>query len=110
MEFLNSTKADAIFDEVDGNENGVVQEDVHIWLRQRTGRKYITEVEGLAPDLDLKKIMKYWRHEFSTSVAKTKNKDGKKIIRLQGDKRDLIFNFLINENIIDKNKIKIHGF
>lgn len=109
MEFLTSTKCDAIFDQ---DEDGVerVEDDVHIWIRQRSGRKYITEVEGLASDLNLKKIMKCWRKEFHCSVAKTVNKKGNKILRLQGDKRDLILNFLLEEKIIDKEKIKMHGF
>ena len=108
MEFLNTTKADAIFDEIDTGDriNGLV----HIWLRQRTSRKYITEVEGLAKDLNIKKIMKYWRHMFNVSVSRTHNKDGKRIIRLQGDQRDKIYKFLIEEKIIDKENIKTHGF
>lgn len=110
MDFLGSTKCDDIFDEVEEGQTKRVDEVVHIWLRQRTGRKYITEVEGLAKDLDLKKIIKYWRHEFNCSVAKTVNKDNKKIIRLQGDKRENIVNFLLSEKIIDKEKIKVHGF
>lgn len=109
MDFLNNTKCDAIFDEV---EDGVerVEQDVHIWIRQRSGRKHITEVEGLASDLNLKKIMKCWRKEFHCSVAKIRNKKGNKVLRLQGDKRDLILKFLLDEKIISKDKIKTHGY
>ena len=106
MEFLNSTKCDEAFNDV---ENYKVEE-VHIWLRQRTTRKYITDVQGLASDLNLNKIMKCWRHEFHCSVTKTFNKNKEKIIRLQGDQRDMVYNFLINEKIIEKENIKIHGF
>ena len=106
---LNNTKCDAIFDQdSDGVER--IEEDVHIWVKQRTGRKYMTEVEGLAPDLNLKKIIKCWRKEFHCSVTKTRNNKGNRIIKLQGDKRDLILNFLLDEQIIDKEKIKMHGF
>jgi len=79
-------------------------------IKQRKSRKYITEVEGLASDLNLKKIAKYWRHEFHVAVTKTKNSHGKKILRLQGDQRDLVHNFLLEEHIIDKEYIKIHGY
>ena len=106
MDFLNSVKCDEAFNEV---ENYAIEE-VHIWLRQRTTRKYITDVQGLASDLNLNKIMKYWRHEFHCSVTKTLNKNKEKIIRLQGDKRDQVDHFLINEKIIAKEHIKIHGF
>ena len=109
MEFLNNGKCDAIFDQ---DEDGVerVEDEVHIWMRQRNGRKYITEVEGLASDLNLKKIIKCWRKEFHCAVTKTKNHKGNKILRLQGDKRELILKFLLDEKIIDKNKIKTHGY
>lgn len=106
MEFLASTKCDDAFDEVETYE--VIT--IHIWLRQRTTRKYITEVQGLATDLNLNKIMKYWRKEFNCSVAKVLNKNKEKILRLQGDQRELIHKFLLQEKIIDKEYIKIHGF
>ena len=106
MEFLKSTKCDEAFDQEEEYEIQIV----HIWLRQRTSRKYITEVSHLASDLNLNKIMKCWRHEFHCSVTKTYNTKKEKIIRLQGDKRNLVFDFLVQENIIAKEYIKIHGF
>ena len=106
MEFLQSTKCDEAFDEVEDYEIGFV----HIWLRQRSGKKYITEISGMATDLNLTKIMKYMRHSFHCSVAKTVDKNKQDIIRLQGDQRELVVIFLTTENIIGRDYIKIHGF
>lgn len=110
MQFLASTKCDEAFHDVETYEI----QPVHIWLKQRTGRKYITEVTGLASDLNTNKIIKCWRHEFHCAVSKIyKKKDDdtkEKILRLQGDKRDLVYNFLIEEKIIAKENIKMHGF
>ena len=106
MEFLNSVKCDEAFDEVED----YAVETVHIWLKQRAGKKCITEVTGLASDLNLKKISKCWRIEFHCSVSKLENEKKEKFIRLQGDKRDLVYNFLIDEKIIAKEHIKIHGY
>ena len=78
---------------------------IHIWLKQRNGRKCFTDVTGLSKDLNKKKIIKYWRHEFHCSVSKNEEN-----IRLQGDQRENVYNFLIRENIIEKEYIKIHGF
>lgn len=113
MEFLNPVKCDEAFDEAEDCDGEV--QIVHIWLKQRTTRKYFTEVEGLSEDLNWAKIMKCWRHEFHCNIAKIvdKNEEGeitRKIIRLQGDQRNLIFNFLLEEQIISKNNIKMHGF
>ena len=106
MEFLSSTKCDEAFDEAEKGETSMV----HIWLRQRTGRKYITEISGLAIDLNLNKIAKYMRHEFHCSAVKTRSKTNELIIRLQGDQRELVFSFLIVEKIISKEYLKVHGF
>jgi translation initiation factor 1 len=107
MDFLISTKCDEAFDEVETYEIQMV----HIRIRQRGGRKCMTEVTGLASDLNLNKIMKYWRHMYKCSVAKIINEKTKeKTIRLQGDKREDIKKFLLDEHIIEKEHIKIHGF
>ena len=112
MEFLTSIKCDNVFDQ----EEEYDVEKVHIWLRQRGGRKCITEVSGLASDLNLKKIIKCWKNEFHVSVSKIvndkndKNDKEEKFIRLQGDQRDKVYKFLIEERIIEKQHIKIHGF
>ena len=36
-----------------------IKSNVHIRVQQRNGRKCVTTVQGLADDLDLKKIVKY---------------------------------------------------
>lgn len=125
MAFLASTKCDSAFDEEEdifgenksnGGKGDKIDKNapVHVWIKQRTGRKYITEIEGLAEDLNLKKIAKYMRHDFKCSVAKVTKELGENkkvnILRIQGDKRDEVVSFLHDENIIDKKYIKVHGF
>ncbi len=41
------------------DEEGTKQGLVHIRIQQRTGRKTITTVQGIAPEYDLKKIVRY---------------------------------------------------
>jgi|SRR5579883_891488 translation initiation factor 1 len=110
IKMLGSVKCDEAFDEVEDYAIAIVD----IWVIQRNGRKCYTDVKGLAEDLDLKKLIKYWGHEFHCSVAQMKEKtDGDKVIkfiRLQGDQRELVQAFLIAENIISKEFIKVHGF
>lgn len=40
-------------------EEGTRQGFCHIRIQQRTGRKTITTVQGIAPEYDLKKIVRY---------------------------------------------------
>jgi translation initiation factor 1 len=95
---------------------------VHLRLQQRNGRKSITIIEGLARDLNLKKIAKALKQTFSTSCAiKSKDEkkgakkasndaDDEKILQLAGDRRREVANFLEVTHICEKKQIKIHGF
>ncbi|MCP9264216.1 Mannosyltransferase [Dirofilaria immitis] len=46
------------------DEEGTRQGFCHIRIQQRTGRKTITTVQGIAPEYDLKKIVRYLKKEF----------------------------------------------
>lgn len=78
---------------------------IHIRLVNRTANKYKTIIENMPIDLDLKRVLKH----FKTKMACNGYIDGTVII-LQGDQRDKVYNFLINEKIVnDKDNIMIHG-
>jgi translation initiation factor SUI1 len=87
---------------------------VHIRKQQRTAKKTFTIIEGLAEDLDQKKILKFLRKELNTNGAVLKvdenDKNSNDIIQLQGDCRQKIKNILLLWNICDKDDIiLIHG-
>ena len=88
--------------------------NIHIRLKQRNGKKCLTMIEGLATDLDYKKISKYMRHSFQTSVAVVKdNATSTEIIQLAGDHRENVKKFLEKYNVWDSEldpPIKMHGF
>merc|ERR1711964_516580 len=95
-----------------GAERGQVEQDfvsdVHIRVQQRNGRKCVTTVQGLAEDLDQKKICKYFRKAHNTNGSLIKDKEtGKQIIQVQGDQREAFKEFLTNYNICLKSEIKI---
>ena len=51
-------------DNKDHNKNAFDMEDedeVHIRVIQRKGRKYMTTVSGIAKIFDFKKILRYWK-------------------------------------------------
>ena len=102
---------------------------MHIRIQQRSGRKTLTTVQvcslfvfvfffffsifffqGLAADLNLKKILKYFKKEFCCNGTIVKDAEMGKVVQVQGDQRQNIFNFLTQENICEKSQIKIHGF
>lgn len=85
--------------------------EVHIRVQQRNGRKCVTTVQGLAEDLDQKKICKFFRkrHNTNGSVVKVKGSDAT-VIQVQGDQRQAFNAFLTDHNICLDGEIKIHGF
>jgi translation initiation factor 1 len=61
MDIANFKGADDPFAE---KTNGVDNTKIHVRVQQRNGRKSITTVQGLANDLDLKKIAKALKKTF----------------------------------------------
>jgi translation initiation factor 1 len=83
---------------------------VHIRIQQRNGRKSLTTVQGLADDLDLKKILKALKKMFSTNGTILVDADMGNVLQLQGDQRKNVAEFLVKFKICAKGEVKIHGF
>ena len=83
---------------------------IHIRIQQRNGRKSLTTVQGLADDLDLKKILKALKKVFSTNGTIVVDKEMGNVLQLQGDQRRNVAEFLVKYKICSKSEIKIHGF
>ncbi len=91
---------------------GKTTTDVHIRIQQRNGRKCITTVENIDKingDKDfLDELVKSFRKKFSCSVTLHKSDDN--AITLQGDHRDNVRKYLVEHNIVEKDKVKVHGY
>jgi len=83
---------------------------VHLRVRQRTGRSFVTVVEGLSEDLDLKKILKAFKKNFKCNGSlKKKDEDKDAIIQLSGDQRLRCRSFLVELGLCSASQITIHG-
>ncbi|GAA5831422.1 hypothetical protein JCM11251_004020 [Rhodosporidiobolus azoricus] len=110
---------DAFADE--GGEEEVVQEvkkqkselsvadHIHIRIQQRNGRKTITTLQGVPAEYDLKKLLKAFKKEFACNGSIEEHDEHGKVIQLQGDQRQNIYEILVDEGI-EKETIKLHGF
>ncbi len=81
-----------------------------IRIQQRNGRKTLTTVQGLPSDLDQKRILKAFKKDFACNGNIVDDEDMGEVIQLQGDHRLKVQQFLVQEEIASKEKIKIHGF
>ena len=67
---------------------------VHIRVQQRNGRKCITTVQGLDPNLDLKKILKVLKKAECCNGTVVEDEEMGNVIQLQGDQREAAAKFL----------------
>eukprot|EP00998_Keelungia_sp_KM082_P011428 NODE_7688_length_580_cov_41.050773_g7665_i0.p1 GENE.NODE_7688_length_580_cov_41.050773_g7665_i0~~NODE_7688_length_580_cov_41.050773_g7665_i0.p1 ORF type:complete len:112 (-),score=29.40 NODE_7688_length_580_cov_41.050773_g7665_i0:122-457(-) len=101
---------DPFADEVDETDAGKSAGNVHIRTQQRNGRKCVTTVAGLSGELDLKRILKEVKKQFSCNGSINKDPEHGEIIQLQGDQRENVKKFLLDEGLVDTAKLKVHGF
>jgi len=80
---------------------------------QKTGPRSITLIEGFDDDLDLKRITKAMKKTFNCAASIHLDKDQKEIIKLQGDHRQSVREWIICQGILteaDANeRIMMHG-
>lgn len=86
---------------------------IHIRVQQRNGKKSITTIQGLTSylnEVEMKDLQRLLQRQLNTNGAIIEHKEFGEILQLQGDKRQEVYNFIVQHNIADKNDIKIHGF
>ena len=81
---------------------------------QQMGRKWITVIEGMDDDLDLKRIARAMKGEFHCSAAVTKDEDtGAEYIKLSGDQKTRVREWLIAAEILTEQeateRLVLHG-
>ena len=91
----------------EGNDVG---DFVHIRIQQRNGRKCLTTIQGLATDLDLKKILRFVKKAYSTNGTIIVDPEMGEVMQVQGDQRKNIYEALVEWKICEKGLVKVHGF
>lgn len=86
---------------------------IHIRTRQN-GKKWVTLIEGLDDDLDLKRIARAMKSAFHCSAAACVDEDsGGEYIKLSGNQRDLIRAWLVDNEVLTEKeaaqRILLHG-
>ncbi|KAI8836177.1 putative RNA-binding protein eif1AD [Chytriomyces hyalinus] len=107
----NLIAKDPFADIGDGDDIGDVQQGyIHVRIQQRNGRKTLTTVQGLAAEIDPKKVLKAFKKQFACNGNIIEDEEHGECIQLQGDQRTKVLQFLTEQEISSKEKIKIHGF
>ena len=95
-----------IFDDI--NEQ-LFTSKVTISVEKRNGKKSITNVIGMAEDLDLKKILSYLKKTYNCNGSIIKDAKHGEIMSFSGDQKEYIYNFLIKEEIYKREDIIVKG-
>ena len=82
---------------------------MHIRIQQRSGRKSITTVQGLAADLDLKRIARVLKKTFHCDGTVNTDEEHGEILQFSGDQRTNVRKFLIDQQICYEDQIILHG-
>jgi len=88
---------------------GKVERVVHIRYQQRSGRKGVTTVEGLSPKLDLKKLATRMKRKWSVGATLKEDTDEGTVMQLQGDLRRQVKVFLVEQGLVKKTHVRLHG-
>ncbi|KAL6573881.1 hypothetical protein OROHE_001423 [Orobanche hederae] len=86
------------------------KEYVHIRIQQRNGRKSLTTIQGVKKDYSYAKIIKDLKKQFCCNGTVVDDPELGKVIQLQGDQRKNVSDFLVQNQVVKKEQIKIHGF
>jgi len=82
---------------------------VTISVKKRNGRQFITNVIGMAEDLDLPKILSYLKKKHNCNGSITTDKEHGEIMSFSGVQAENIFNFFVDQEIYNKGDIIIRG-
>lgn len=87
------------------------REVAHLRVQKRSGRKSITTITGLEQDLDFPRLLKAFKKNFKCIGSLDIQDDNFVVaIKLSGDQRENVREFLLQEEIItDDTCIIIHG-
>ena len=95
--------------EIEAELSNKISNKIHLRLHQRNAKKRTTTIEGLDMfSVDINLLLKDMRKRFSCtgSIHKT---DSGNVIKLTGDQRENVKNYLIRLKIVEIDDIVIHG-
>ena len=90
-------------------ENDLFTSKVTISVERRNGKKCITNVIGMAEDLDLPRILSYLKKKHNCNGSILKDETHGEIMSFSCDQKENVYNFLVDEQIYKKEDIIVKG-
>ena len=92
------------------NSISTTNNKVHIRIKQRNRKKFITTVEKLTDNLNLQSIAQKMAKTLGCNATVKNNDDNEKYIELFGDQRNAVKKILIDDYGVSDINIIVHGY
>lgn len=94
---------------MDDFEEEFERNKITIFVSNRTGRKLQTSIYGFGPEFDLDKILRHFQKTFHCTGSIEKTEVFGEVIKLTGNHKKPVFDFLIDEEICSRTDIVLRG-
>ena len=81
---------------------------IHVRTQARSGRKFVTSIQGLPAAVDLNRVSKAMKKSFECGGSVVTDPTFGDIIILFGDKRAKVHEYFLDQGICNKDSIVIH--
>lgn len=82
---------------------------VHIRVQQRSGKKFVTTVQGLNPKLNFRRINREFQHRWGCNGTVLETKEAGTVIQLQGNFAEKVKEFILEARFATSNNIEVHS-
>ena len=96
-------------DGVETADNLKLLDSVHIRIQQRTGKKVITIIQGLDAKVPRKELIKKFKTMYACGGHIADDEEFGEVIQLTGDQRFKVRDYLVDNNLVEADKVEIHG-
>jgi translation initiation factor 1 len=96
-------------DGVETADNMKLLDSVHIRIQQRTGKKVITVIQGLDAKVPRKELIKKFKTMYACGGHIADDAEFGEVIQLTGDQRFKVRDYLVDSNLVEADKVEIHG-
>ena len=92
------------------DDGGDVKAKVQVRMKQRNGKKSVTTVEGMHPQLDYPRLLRAMKRQFQCNGSIQEDKKGDKVLQFSGDQRANVRDFILSEEMYTSGEIILHGY
>ncbi len=96
-------------DGVDTADNMKLLDVVHIRIQQRTGKKVVTIIQGLDSKVPRKELIKKFKTMYACGGHIAEDEEFGEVIQLTGDQRFKVRDYLVDNGLVEDDKVEIHG-